>query len=512
MFNSKSFIAATMCAIVAVSIHAQTQLTTGAGPGSVTFTVDGWGMFGGCPSNQTDHSDALYKNTASVGPVVTTCYSAVLLEDLTGCAAPGRTLLALADSLYGQFPAQSTNPAVNVLIPGRHIQTQAPQNVCGLMISVDQRLDGPDPGGSGAEGSSLVQTYTITNGGATPRSFKLIRFMDSDLSQAFSSNRGGASRRLADCGGNAPYVSNKEWVFEFDGVNTPGVVVALGAEGVDDTGQPIQTAAYRVHASPIGHPNPTFVSNPSAFLTDTIDNDADGDLLSIAPELTGDYAMFQGLTYTVAPGATVYAYFRTRWTSLDPGSITPLETQARDIGCRTWGGNYSGQGSGPMLCVNGQGQCASVAPGAPFTISLAAAAAGPNPTDYLVFATFGQPIAGTVCGSPQASDFALWGPPIGLLGFGVFPVSSSFATWSGGGGTLGIPLISSLAGVALVQSTQAGGTIPGCGGTPIVAVSGLALSLSVTLQAAVADASTGPLPVTLSNAVTLSIGCPCQTH
>jgi hypothetical protein len=513
MFHSKTrfVLSMALCAIAAVPAAAQSVMSTGTGPGGVTFTVDGWGMFGGCPSNQTAHTDANFYTASGSGPHKTMCYSAVVLVDPT-CPAPGRTLLALTDTLYTQIPSQATNPAVNVIVAGQHIQTVAPQPVCGLMIAVDQRLDGPDPLSGISEGSTFVQTYTIFNPGATPRTFNLVRFTDSDLSLTYLSNRAGASRRLADCVGPSPYTSNKEWVFQFDAVNTPGVVVAIAAEGADASGQPVLTNAYRLHASAVGHPAAAFVSNPVTFLTNTIDNDADGDLLAISPEPTGDYAMFQGLTLTAPSGGTVSAVFRTRWTSMDSFSATPIETQARDIACRTWGGSYSGQGSGPILCVNGQGVCAGVPAATPITISLAAPAAGPSAADYVLFGTFGQSVTGTACGSPAAGDSAIWGPPFGMIGFAAFPAASILASWTGGGGLPGQALVSSLPGIAIITSAQASGPIGGCGGFPIVAVPGLPGGISVTLQAAIADFSTGPLPVTLTNAVTLAVGCPCPVH
>jgi hypothetical protein len=502
---------ASVCAGLAGSVQAQNQLSSGTGPGSVTLTVDGWGMFGGCPS-QTFHSDAMYKNAAGAGPFATTCYSAILLEDSLGCPAPGRTLLALTDPFYGQFPSQATNPAVNVIVPGRHIQTMTPQIVCGLSIAIDQRLDGPDPVSGGFESSTLVQTYTITNTGTTQRSINLYRFMHADLSTNFSANRAGASRRLADCGLSAPYVSNREWAFEFDPFNLPNAAVAIAAEGVDDVGQPVRTKNYRLHASSVGHPSSAFTSNPAGFLNDTIDNDLNGDLVVSSPELTGDFAQFNVVSFLIPAGATISATFRTRWMSLDTNLTTPVENQAQDITCRTWNGNYSGTGFGHLLCVNGQGVCAAVNPGSPITISLAATTAGPSPADYLLFGSFGQPAVTTACGSPQAMDSAFWGPPFGPIGMGALPVSSMLASWTGGGTTPGIPLVSSVPGLALLTAPQASGTI-GCNGVTIAAVPGLPPGISVTLQAVIIDISAIPLPATLSNAVNLTVGCgPCQVH
>src|SRR4029078_1091172 len=135
---------------------------------------------------------------------------------------------------------------------------------------------------------------------------------------------------------------------------------------------PVQAGAYRLHASAVGHPDAAFVSGGAAFVTNAVDNDVNGDLLVSGSELVGDFAMFQSLTLSVPPGGTVSAVFRTRWMSLDPTSINSVETQARDITCSAWNGNHSSAAIGPILCVNGTSPCASVAPGAPFNISLGA--------------------------------------------------------------------------------------------------------------------------------------------
>src|SRR4029453_208638 len=98
--------------------------------------------------------------------------------------------------------------------------------------------------------------------------------------------------------------------------------------------------------------------------------DTNGDLLDSSPELTGDYAIFQGVSFTVPAGATGAGIFRARWTLLNTASATPLETQAREITCTSWKGNYTNNGYN-MLCINGQNQCASVNPGNNLNITLA---------------------------------------------------------------------------------------------------------------------------------------------
>jgi len=494
---------------------AQHTLTNGAGPGSVTVKVDGWGMFGGCPADQTNHSDLMFRNPAGGGPFMTTCYSAILLDDQTGCPAPGRVLLALADTLYPQFPAQATNPPVVVVTPGLRIRTAAPQNVCGLQISVDQSLTGPDPVfATPVEGSTLIRTYTIFNAGGGSRTFNLIHFTDADLGGAtFGQNRAGASRRSDTCGLLIPpFLANNEWVFEYDQTNTPGLVYALGAEGVDASGQSVLPAAFRVHVSAAGHPTAAFVSNPFGFLTNAIDGDTNGDLLVNSPELPGDYALMHGLRFSnVAPGATVTAVFRTRLTALDPNAGATPDVQARDVPCPTLNGNHSGHpGVIPILCANGQDRCVQVSPSQPVTVSLAPLPGGPDPTHYVLYATVGQPATGVLSGEPGTADFALWGPPIHPWGLGAFPATGALGNWTGGGAAPGFALISSIPGVALLPGPAARGQTP-CG-SPILNLPPLPPGLSFTMQALVVDfEARNPFqPISLSNAVTVAVGTACR--
>jgi hypothetical protein len=483
---------------------AQNQLTNGPGPATMHLTVDGWGMFGGCPANGFT-SDLLWTNAQGTGPFLTSCVSAVILEDLALCSAPGRLWLGTVSSSYPQFPAQSVNPSVVVLVPNRHIRMASPQSVCGLQIQVEQLLSGPDPStGPPFESSTLRQTYTIRNASSFPRSFNLIRLVDADLGASFSNDRAGASRALLECGSRTPHYSNGEWVFEYDPIDVPGSAFAIGAEGVDQAGLPVPTWSFEGIPSTAGHPVSPFVANPLGSLLNRIQGDTDQNLL-INEGSGSDYAVAQGLRFFDVPAqATVVAHFRTRLTSMNPSGSSQIEVQARDVSCTSWQGSYSGGPNAPVLCANGEEQCANVAVGQPVTLALAPPQAGPNPGHYVVYASLGEPVSGALSGFPKAPDFSLWGPPIGPLGLAAFPAMGVLGSWTGGAANQGFALVSSLP-VALLPGPPSSGQAP-CG-HPILFLPGLPDGISFTVQALLVDSNaSGPVPVSISNAVNVSVG------
>jgi len=518
--------AAAGVAVAACAAIPAYRLTTGDGPGGVTVTVDGWGMFGSCPTAGTT-TDLIWRNPVDDRQYRAACWSAVLLEDPANCPAPGRHWLASNPGNYPvTIPFQAANPAVTVVTPGRHIQTQQPQMVCGYRIEVEQRVSGPDPQESCApwDGSTLTQVYRITNTGNAARTFTLVRFLDADLGAEpplpnyFLNDRMGASRRLADCGAAAPpYQSNREWVFEYDPAEMPHTAIAMSVEGLDATQRPVAPLAFEGYTSAMGHPVANFLGNPVGFLTGALRGDTDGNLL-LDEGTGGDAALVQGMTFAnVAPGATVTAFFRTRVTTLDreaPG--TSVETRARDVTCAALRGNYSGAAGGALLCVNGQTECARVQPLQVVNVNLAAPAGGPGLTPYILYLFLGHPSGGVFCGSPIATDASLWGLPGGFewWGLGSFPVRGVFGSWTGGGGGTGIGFLSPLPGLALLTGSFGSGAIP-CGNQVFTLPVPLLPDLALTLQAAVFDfgARRPSVPFSLSNAVTLTIGnCPCPVH
>jgi hypothetical protein len=499
----------------AVPAFGQNVLNNGPGPGTVNTRVDGWGLFGGCPSGG-NVSDALYAPANGGAPIATSCFSSLII--ITPTLTGPQWLATNQPNYAGTFPFQGVNPPVIVLGPN-HIKTTAPGPVVGgWAIDVEQKLCGPDPNlGPLVEGSSLQQIYTLRNTNSAPTNLSLLRFIDTDLGPGTSYlvNRCGATRQFAMCGAAPPLTSNREMVFAYDLVNLPRSMVGISCEGVDASGTAVKSGNYMGLGSASGHPTAAFITNPLSLLNNTLQGDTNLDLL--VNEGTGnDFALGDVLTFpSVPPGGSVVAHFRTRWSSLDKKDPPTVDFQARDVTCTGRLGNFS-QTPGTvrgLLCVNGSPTCASVPPGVVAQISLAAPAGGPNVTHYILFATIGHPKTGALCGSPEAADYALWGPQIHPWGIGAFPVSSVIGNWGGGCTANGFALASSIPGVALLTAPLASGPQP-CGNV-ILGFPSTTIAFSFTLQALVFDlgARQAAQPLSLSNAVDVVFGnCTCQTH
>lgn len=484
---------------------AQNLLTNGPGPGTLSVRVDGWGLMGGCATSGLA-SDLHYTTSAGAGPFPTLCYSAMAFEDPLACPPPGRTWLATNPGGYPTtIPYAPGNLVAQVVVPNRHYRSQG--SVCGWQVQIDQVLAGPDPRtGPPVDGSTVLQTYVFQNVSGPARPLQLYRYVDADLGAAFTNDRAGASRRRDTCRlEGPPFLSNGEWLFEYDPLDLPGSVLAVSADGIDGSGRPVLSQAFEVSLSGTGHPVAPFLSGPAGFLTGSIQGDADADLLT-GEGLGGDYALVQQLAFaSVPPGGRAVATFRTRLTSLDPGLNRTIEVQARDVGCATSSGNVATAGV-PALCVNGNYGCVAVPQGAPIQIGLAAPPGGPSPSHYILFASVGQPATGSFEGFPGAADSALWGPPIHPWGLGAFPARCVLGSWSGGGGAEGFALASSIPGAALLPTPPATGVVA-CG-NPILVLPGLFLNVAFTLQALVVDfESRNPSqPVSVTNAVTVAVG------
>jgi hypothetical protein len=500
-------------AFCAAATPAQNQLTNGPGPGTVTVRVDGWGCFGGCGTNGFV-GDAQYTTSSGGGPFPTTCFSAILMEDpvLTNCANR-RHWIAINP---GGYPAinlyQPANPpTVTVITPGRHVRSSG-GTICGYDITVDQILAGPDPGGAApVEGTTLHQIYTLRNAQAVTRDLNLYRYLDGDFGPMFTEDRGGASRRREDCFlPMPPWVSNKEWIFEY-AADVPGGVIATSIEGIDHAGNPVLPFAFEVAAGSAGHPVNQWEVTPGPFLTNNVQGDTNRNLLS--DEGTGaDMGLINSIRFTGIPaGGTVVAHFRTRWSALNPSSAAPVQDQARDVTCSSLLGNYSGLATAPLLAINGHRTCVDLPPNSSFTINMCAPAAGPNPAHYIIFVIAGSPTTAAICGDAMAADFALWGPPVAAFGLGAFPVSGPLGLWSGGHAAAGFALASSIPGAALLLTPPATGMLPNA--LPILTVpTGLPAGIAVKLQAAVVDAG-APSLVSITNALRAHVNvCQCELH
>jgi len=493
----------------------QNTLNNGPGPGTVNTRVDGWGLFGGCPSGG-NVSDALYTTANGVGPIATTCFSSLVI--LTPTLTGPQWLATNQPNYAGTFPFQTSNPPVMTLGPN-HIKTLSPGPVVGgWAVDIEQRLCGPDPNaGALVEGSSLQQIYTFQNNNSAATNLTLLRFIDADLGPGTSYlvNRCGATRQLAMCGAAPPLTSNREMVFAYDLVNLPRSMVGISCEGVDASGIAVKSGNYMGLGSATGHPTAAFIANPVASLNNVLQGDTNLDLL--VNEGTGnDFALANMLTFPAVPiGGRIVAHFRTRWSSLDKKDPATVDAQARDVTCTGRLGNFSRTpGVVPgLLCVNGSPTCAVVPPGVVAQVSMAAPNGGPNPTHYILFATIGHPKTGALCGSPEAADYALWGPQIHPWGIAAFPVSSVIGNWNGGCTALGFALASSIPGVALITTPTATGPQP-CGAL-ILGIPSTSINFSFTLQALVLDfgARQPAQPLSLSNAVDVVFGnCTCQVH
>jgi len=495
--------------VLSLSAWGQNTLSN-AGPGGLTVTMDGWGMYGSCTVGGLG-SDLLYTPIGSTTPVPTTCWSATLFVAGT-LPPPGFAWLA-TNFFPPSPPGQANNPTLTAIVPGRHYRTAPPlPTLPGFTIQIDHVLAGPDPAtGPPREGSTLTHLYTVINTSAATQTVSLVRFLDPDLGPSFTNDRAGASRRLLDCAASPPFTHNREWVFQYDLGELPGTVVGISAEGLDNAGNPV--LAVQIQAEPTGTSYNAVMANPIGFLQGQVAGDMNGDLLVEGAEPAGDYSLGNGLTFpSVPPGGTVRAWFRTRFTSLDPGSMTPASIQARDLTCTASRGNYTGLAQGPLLCVGGQGTCASIPAGAPIVIQMAAPAGGPPATHYVLYATFGQPLTGATCGSAEAGDFTLWGPPVGVFGLGASGASGVLGAWTGGGSGTGFALMSSIPGVALLPGPPAVGAPP-CGATILTLPGVLPSGFSFTLQAVVVDLAAAGLPLRVSNAADVAIGtCACRSH
>jgi len=493
---------------------AQNQLLNGPGPGTVTVRVDGWGCFGGCGTNGLV-GDAMYTNSAGQGPFATTCFSAILMEDpvLTNCANRRHWIAVNPGGYPGINLYQAANPpTVTVVRPGRHVRSTG-GTICGYDVTVDQILAGPDPGGAApVEGTTLHQIYTLRNTQAVTRDLNLYRYVDGDVGPAFTDDRGGASRRREDCFLAAPpWLSNKEWLFEYT-ADLPGGVIATSVEGIDHNGGPVLPFAFEVVSSPgAGHPVNQWEVTPGPYLTNTVQGDTNQNLL--VDEGTGsDTGLIGSIRFTAIPaGGVVVAHFRTRWSSLNSSSLASVADQARDVTCASLLGNFSGLSVAPLLSINGHRTCVDLPPGSSFTINMCAPAAGPNPAHYIIFVIAGSPTTAALCGDAMAADFALWGPPVAAFGLGAFPVSGPLGLWSGGDAAAGFAVASSIPGAALLLTPPATGMLPNC--QPILTVpTGLPAGIAIKLQAAILDAA-APSQVSLTNALRAHVAaCQCELH
>ena len=189
-------------------------LTNGVLDGQVTVGVDGFGSFGS--SVGTNSTDAFYNPVgASPPPTSGTVFeSGVAIR--VGATAGTRTFLSSGD--IGNS-GNLTNPVVS----GSATSATSSFTFGGLSFLLTQTLTGTFSGGM-QTGSTLTQTYAITNTGNTTASFEMLRYLDGDL--LFNGS-------LSDGGGRLS-IGGTEVLFETDsatGSSTSTTFVGITGEG-----------------------------------------------------------------------------------------------------------------------------------------------------------------------------------------------------------------------------------------------------------------------------------------
>jgi RHS repeat-associated protein len=185
-------------------------LSTPVGDGSLRVAVDEFGTFG---STSFNGSNAFYDPIGELGEAGTVFYSGVAIGfgDETS-----RAFLTPFLSGYSDRFTQETPTNADSLFQVRDLSFALNQQVSELRV------------GDARGGSSLIQTYSITNVGSSPVSFDLVRYMDGDLQ--FDGSRSDAGGQLVRDG--------QEILFETDSGDNP--LFATTFVGITATGGSIE--------------------------------------------------------------------------------------------------------------------------------------------------------------------------------------------------------------------------------------------------------------------------------
>jgi hypothetical protein len=255
--------------------------------GAIRVPVDGLGAFG---RGAVGAGDAIFNPPGSFTPLGTTYTSNLYLS------TAGRMLAD--DCVDGQVEVVSESPLTTRLTIGT------------LRIDLTQEVDPVTLGGS-----TLRQTYTLTNTGNTDVAAHLVRHLDGDLRFDSSTDDGAAA------GG-----ADGRTLTEFDSAATGAPRVLLGASGSlvgDETPDAwtIQPFNYRpviegAHGIPPGDSGLVF-------------NDTDGDLVVDSPY---DVTLSQQWNATVAPNSSVVLESSTRFDAENraPSAVADTASTGRD--------------------------------------------------------------------------------------------------------------------------------------------------------------------------------------
>ena len=286
-------------------------LTNSPGDGTVTVGVDGFGAFGS--SVGSDSTDATYDPVGAGAPDDTSFESAMAIRMST----TGGTRAFLTSGDIGGSGGL-TNPTVT----GSSTSGTSSFSFAPLDFTLSQTLT-PLLSGSSQTGSTLTQTYTITNPSDSTVSFELIRYLDGDLQFDGS---------IIDGGGRLIAPDGTEILFETDtasGTSTSTTFVGITGEG----GTEPATNRYEVDS---------FSGLRSRIITGTaLDNTITGDggdsdqFIDVAAGY--DVTLALRNTFSLGPGGSIVYVTKTIFGSGAPedvggnpvgGELLPIDTTA----------------------------------------------------------------------------------------------------------------------------------------------------------------------------------------
>ncbi len=303
-----------------IAFAAPHVLSNGPGDGSVSVGVNGFGGFGFF--NGLDASDATFDPIGPVLPADTTLASAIAIKTSTETT---RTFLTTGTgTIFGSpFPGLSNPP-----VAGDLTSATSSFSIKGLDFNLLQFLTFT------SSGTTLTQTYTITNPTSSTINFELVRYMDGDLKFIPSVIEGGGQFFDGD---------GTEILFETDIAGatstTPTTFVGITAEGGTT---PVLGTRYEINVfSTLG---PAIVSGFPFIMTQPLldkvigdtnaDNFIDGAGYDVSLALRNEFSLGAGQS-VVYVTKTVFGNGLPQDVEIDPpvdemvgGMIFPIDTMA----------------------------------------------------------------------------------------------------------------------------------------------------------------------------------------
>ncbi len=267
-------------------------LTNGTGDGHLTVKVDGYGSFG----STTPAGDVSYDPVGPIGPSGAVWESAVLFS-------PTKRFLSTSGMHVG-----TALPPVEITQVNPRVATSS-FTEGGFAFTLRQEVQAPS-----GNGSTLVQTYRITNNTGASKVVSLSRYLEGDLYfvGSFGNDFGGVS-------------ADRKTVFQFDtgdDPNAPTTFVGITSTGGTSAGYAVWP--YRFTGATVAN------GKIQPEIRNKIYQDADNDRIT---DTGFDAGIIQQNNVTIPAGATVSYVTRTRFGS---GSIVAQVSKLS--GCVTLNG------------------------------------------------------------------------------------------------------------------------------------------------------------------------------